>query len=111
MRRTVNNRISLDYIANFNETENVEVTNNHRVNLGWDMFLTNRFFINPIYGEYFRDPFQNIDARNTVGVGAGYQIFDSPKTEWEVSGGPPTRKPGLRLFRRGKRNRKVPRPW
>ena len=87
-RRTVKNRITLDYIANFNETESVEVANNHRVNLGSDMFLTNRFFINPIYGEYFRDPFQNIDARTTVGVGAGYQIFDSPKTEWEVSGGP-----------------------
>lgn len=42
----------------------------------------------PIFGEYYRDPFQNIGRRTTVGFGAGYQIIDSSKIDWHVSGGP-----------------------
>jgi hypothetical protein len=35
--------------------------------------------------EYFRDPFQNIAHRYTIGAGAGFQIADTPKIDWEVS--------------------------
>lgn len=87
-RRTVKNRISFDYIANYNLTEDVEVSNNHRVTLDWDKFINPRLFVRPVFAEYFSDPFQNIAARYTVGVGLGYELVDTKKISWTVSGGP-----------------------
>lgn len=87
-RRTVENRMVFDYIANFNSTDNVEVANNHRASYKWDKFITNRIFWSPVLLEYFRDPFQNIGSRTTLGVGLGYQLIDSPRTDWDVTGGP-----------------------
>ena len=87
-RRTIKNRITMDFIANQNTTESIEISDNQRASLSWDKFLTDRLFVKPAFGEYLRDPFQNIAARYTFGVGAGYQIIDSPKVDWEISGGP-----------------------
>jgi putative salt-induced outer membrane protein YdiY len=87
-RRTIKNRITMDFIANQNTTESIEIANNQRASVAWDKFMTDRLFVKPVFGEYFRDPFQNIAARYTLGVGAGYQIIDSPKVDWEISGGP-----------------------
>jgi long-subunit fatty acid transport protein len=44
-------------------------------------------FLRPVFGEYFRDPFQNIQGQYTIGTGLGYQLIDTSKTEWTVSGG------------------------
>lgn len=88
MRRTTKNRIILDYLGNYNVTEGVEVTNNHRASVGWDMFITDRFFITPVFFEYFSDEFQNISHRETIGAGVGYQIIDTARTLFQVSGGP-----------------------
>jgi len=86
-RRTARNRLGLDYLGNYNVTEKVTVTDNHRANVGWDHFVTNRFFLRPVQVEYFRDPFQNIGHRYTVGAGVGYQIVDTSKIDWQVSTG------------------------
>ena len=87
-RRTVESRITLDYLANFTRNNGVESANNHRLKLNWDRFMSDRFFIRPLFGEWYRDPFLNIDARFTGGTGAGYQLIDSKKTEWSVFAGP-----------------------
>jgi putative salt-induced outer membrane protein YdiY len=87
-RRTIHNRITIDFVGNENTTDGEQVANNQRLNANWDKFITKRFFVKPIYGEYFRDTFQNIDSRYTVGTGAGYQLMDTKKVGWEVSGGP-----------------------
>jgi len=87
-RRTVESRITLDYLANFTRNNGVESANNHRLKLDWDRFMSDRFFIRPLFGEWYRDPFLNIDARFTGGTGAGYQLIDSKKTEWSVFAGP-----------------------
>jgi putative salt-induced outer membrane protein YdiY len=87
-RRTIRNRIALDMIANQNTTDDEEIANNQRTNARWDKFISDRFFVIPLSAEYFRDPFQNIDARYTGGVGAGYQLMDTSEIEWQVSGGP-----------------------
>lgn len=39
-------------------------------------------------GEYYRDPFQNIDSRLTLGLGVGYTFYDTAQLEWRVNGGP-----------------------
>lgn len=87
-RRTAVSRINLDYIGNYSSTESIETDNNHRLSGHYDIFKTRKFFWRPIFGEYFRDRFQNIGHRITLGTGAGYHIIDTPKTEWDVSGGP-----------------------
>lgn len=87
-RRTVESRITLDYLANFTRNNGVESANNHRLKLDWDRFMSDKFFIRPLFGEWYRDPFQNIASRFTGGTGAGYQLIDSKKTDWSVFAGP-----------------------
>jgi putative salt-induced outer membrane protein YdiY len=87
MRRTVKNRMSLDYLANFSRTDDTTLSDNQRATVGWDRFVSDRFFLSPVLGEYFRDPFQNIAHRYTIGAGAGYQIIDTSKIDWQASVG------------------------
>jgi putative salt-induced outer membrane protein YdiY len=87
-RQTIRNRIVLDFVGNYNVTDGVDISDNQRAAASWDHFINRRFFINPVFGEYFRDPFSNIAAKYTVGTGAGYQLLDSKKVDWDVSGGP-----------------------
>ena len=86
-RRTPKDRISLDYLANFNRTSGDVATDNQRVSAGWNRYLSKRFFWTPVYGEYYRDPFQNIGGRWTLGMGAGYKLIDTSKIDWEINGG------------------------
>jgi putative salt-induced outer membrane protein YdiY len=86
-RRTVKNRAELDYLGNYNVTEDTTIADNQRASLGWDRFISDRFFLSPVLAEYFRDPFQNIAHRGTIGVGAGYQLIDSSKVDWQVTAG------------------------
>ena len=87
-RRTVKNRVRIDYLANYARTNEIETANNHRANFSWDRFVTDRFFIRPAFGEYFRDPFQNVADRVWLGTGLGWQIQDSSIASWEVFSGP-----------------------
>jgi len=87
-RQTPNNRYVLTYLGNFTATGSLQTVNNHRVNTFFDIFAKRSYFWRPIFAEYYRDPFQNIDARGTLGFGGGYHIIDTPKTTWDVSGGP-----------------------
>jgi putative salt-induced outer membrane protein YdiY len=92
-RRTAASRVLADYIGNISKTDagtgtTVETINNQRISAGWDLYATRSFFWSPFFGEYYRDPFQNIDQRLTVGAGLGYTIIDTGKIEWNVSGGP-----------------------
>jgi hypothetical protein len=86
-RRTPKNRIVIDYLGNFTENEGTTIADNQRANASWNRFLSDRFFLIPVYGEYYRDPFQNIASRWTIGVGAGYQIVDTAKVGWDVNAG------------------------
>ena len=92
-RRTAKTRFQLDYIGNISKVNDdqdnlTETVNNHRINAGLDVYATRYFFYQPVFGEYYRDPFQNIDQRITLGVGVGYTIIDTGGYEWSVNGGP-----------------------
>jgi hypothetical protein len=87
-RRTVENRLTLQYLANLSTLSGDETTNNQQVSANWDRFLTTQFYLKPLAFAWYRDPFQNISSRTTLGIGAGYQIIDSKRTDWSVSGGP-----------------------
>ncbi len=87
MRRTPRNRIKIDYLGNFSESDGTTIADNQLLNAGWHRFISNRFYITPAYGEYYRDPFKNIASRWSLGVGAGYQIVDTSKVGWDVNAG------------------------
>jgi putative salt-induced outer membrane protein YdiY len=87
-RRTVENRVTLDYLGNYSSTDDVESSNNHRANAVWDWFFSEKVFLRPVFFEYFKDPFQNIDSRFTLGTGLGYQLIENAKTDWSIFAGP-----------------------
>lgn len=82
-RRTAQSRTFLDYLGTFNETEGVQVANNHRVNGVVDRFSGSRLFWRPLIASYFRDPFQNIAHQGTMVTGLGYEMIDTSRTAWE----------------------------
>ncbi len=86
-RRTSESRFFIDYLGIFNKTEGVETANSQRISSYYDIFKTRKFFWRPVFGEYFRDPFSNIQNRVTVGTGIGYHIIDTSKTEWDITPG------------------------
>ena len=92
-RRTARSRFILDYIGNISKTGDaagnlIETINNHRISASTNKYATRYFFYTPLFAEYYRDPFQNIDQRVTVGIGLGYTLFDDGRFEWNVNGGP-----------------------
>ena len=86
-RRTARTRLLLDYLGNVNETDNVTIANNHRVNMSFDIFRGGRWFWRPFRGQYYRDPIQNISGQVTAETGLGYRLSKTPRTDWEVSAG------------------------
>jgi len=87
-RRTPATRYSLDYLGNVGKVDGVENANNHRLNAEFDVWLSQRFYLIVPFAEYYRDPFQNIGHRVTVGSGVGYDILNRSGLEWNVTTGP-----------------------
>ena len=86
-RRTPKNRINIDYLGNFSESDDVTIADDQRLTAGWNWFLSKRFYVTPVSAEIYRDPFKNIANRWTLGVGVGYQIIDTSKVGWSVDAG------------------------
>jgi len=81
-RQTAVTRFVMDYNMAFGKVEGVLTTSNVRSASQFDYFVTRRFFITPIFLEYFHDIFQNIEHRLTPGSGLGYEFFDTAKFDW-----------------------------
>ncbi|MGI2260180.1 DUF481 domain-containing protein [Shewanella sp. GXUN23E] len=87
-RRTTESRFNADYLGNYTKSDGTSTVNNHRVNSNFDWFISKQFYVRPVFAELYKDPFLNIDYKATLGAGLGYNIIDSKKTEWSISGGP-----------------------
>ncbi|BAJ01577.1 DUF481 domain-containing protein [Shewanella violacea] len=87
-RRTTESRYNLDYIGNYSKTDGDETINNQRINTNFDWYLSKQFYLRPVFAEIYIDPFLNYKYKATLGFGVGYDIIDSPKTNWSISGGP-----------------------
>lgn len=92
-RRSSMTLFLLDYIGNISKTNAgagslVETVNSHRLNASYDYYKTRHFFYNPVYAEYYRDPFSNIDYKVTLATGLGYTVIDDGRAELSFSGGP-----------------------
>ena len=86
-RRTPQSRAFIDYMGNFNESEDERIANNHRVNLAFDRFSGSRLFWRPVIGKYLKDPFQNIQHQVTIETGIGYELINTRKTDWHIYSG------------------------
>tara|TARA_B100000809_G_scaffold266793_1_gene331623 strand:+ start:5475 stop:6551 length:1077 start_codon:yes stop_codon:yes gene_type:complete len=87
-RRTNASQFKFNYLATLRRVDNIETENSHRISSSYDVFITQKLFWRPVYGEYYRDKIQNISDRVTVGMGVGYHLIDSSKTTWGVTAGP-----------------------
>jgi len=87
-RRTAKSKLLLDYLGRISRYDGVESANDHRINEKFDIYLTRYFFWTPLFSEYYTDRFKNIDTQYTAGLGLGYTVIKTKKTEWDISGGP-----------------------
>jgi len=87
-RRTTESRFNLDYLGNYSKSEGLNNINNHRLNAYFDWYISKQFYLRPIFAEIYLDPIKNIQYKNTLGFGLGYDIVDTPKSNWSLTGGP-----------------------
>jgi hypothetical protein len=87
-RRTSLTRFNVDWLGNISEVEGKKTIDNQRLNTFFDVARTRKLFFRAVFGEFFRDPFSNIEYRITGGTGLGYRFIDTAKTEWEIAGDP-----------------------
>lgn len=86
-RRDALSRLTIDYDGAYSTVDDTRTADNHRGLVNYDYYLTERLFLRPFRGEYYRDEFQNIDDRLTPGAGLGYDVIDDGDLEWTVFGG------------------------
>lgn len=87
-RRTARSRFNMDVLSYRTEDQNEKTQDNDRVSATFDWYENQRLYWRPAYAEFYRDKFQNIKAKITVGAGVGYTFIDTPKTEWTATAGP-----------------------
>ena len=87
-RRTASSRLTLDYLGRMASKDDVETTNDHRINEKYDRYITRHFFWTPVFSEIYTDKYKNIDKQLTLGLGVGYTIIDTKQATWSFSGGP-----------------------
>ena len=87
-RRTDKTRLRLNYLGRVSKKDGETTSDDHRVNEKFDVYLTRRFFWTPVFSEYYKDKFQNVQSQITAGAGIGYTIFDTKDVEWDISSGP-----------------------
>jgi hypothetical protein len=86
-RETSLTRLLASYETAYSSVENDEVTNNTRVTGYFAYFVTTRTSLAAPIVELYRDHVRNVDLRTTVAAGAGYELIDRPRVEWNVLGG------------------------
>jgi len=93
-RRTASNRFEATYLSNYSESTDTDTdittktADSIRVNAFFDHYLSRRWFVRIPEYEYFKDEFQNIDARHTYGVKLGYTAVDTSNVMLEFAAGP-----------------------
>lgn len=84
--RTVKNRFTLGGAINRTEDQNVETESNWIAYLKYDHFITKRWYAYS-NADMESDKFKDIGLRTTVGVGTGYQFYETPQTNLSLEGG------------------------
>ena len=88
-RRTALTRFIADYLNTYTQVDgNTTTADNNRFSSSFDLYQTSHFYWRLASVGYLRDPFRNIARQYTLGVGVGYDIIYTPRTNWSVTMGP-----------------------
>jgi len=87
-RRSSQSHLTLGYLGRTSSKNGMKISNNHRLNEKYDLYLSRNFFWTPLFSELYTDTFKNIAVQLTAGFGMGYTFLDTKKTFWSFSGGP-----------------------
>ena len=88
-RRSSDTRLIADYLSTYTKVDgNITAADSNRISSSFDIYQTAHFFWRAAYGEFLRDPFQNIEQRYTVAVGVGYDLLYTANANWSVTAGP-----------------------
>jgi len=84
--RTRNNRYTALGRARRSKDHDTESESNWLAGLKWDHFLTKKWYT---YANtnFENDQFKDIELRSTLGVGSGYQFFETDQTNLALEGG------------------------
>jgi len=87
IRRAAMNRVNFEYLASFNSIDGIKVADSQRLTTGWNRYVSKQVFWTPLFGEWHRDPFQNIASKWSAGAGFGYELIDTSEMTWKVEAG------------------------
>ena len=85
--RSRRHRLTMGAKYNYGETDDELTARNALGRIKYDFFLTDKLYI---YAQtlFERDDFQDLNLRSTLGLGLGYQIFDTKRISLLVEAGP-----------------------
>ncbi len=87
-RRTSVTRLQADYLTAQSESNGEEIDSAHRLSAYFDYYVSPRFFLRTIGGEYFRDRYQNIAHQHTYFSALGYTAIDTDPLRIDFASGP-----------------------
>ena len=79
--------LRLSYNATFGRTNGVQNVRRHLVSLDFNVFLSKRWFLTPVWAQFLNDKFQNIRFRAAPATGGGVHIIDAPNVKWDFQTG------------------------
>ena len=80
------NRYTLSAALNKARDRGVDTARNWNTALNYDRFLTTRLFVNA-NAIFTNDRFRDLELRSAIGVGVGYQVFDTPLVKLTANAG------------------------
>ncbi|MBN2034356.1 MAG: DUF481 domain-containing protein [Deltaproteobacteria bacterium] len=86
MARTDQNRYTIGGLYRRAESDNVKTEDKTMGYIKYDHFFTKKWYAYA-NANAERDEFKDLDLRSTLGVGVGYQIIDSERTNLSLEGG------------------------
>lgn len=84
--RADRHRLFLEAKYNYGEADDRVTARNSMAQAKYDYFISKRVFIDA-FGLWEKDTFQNLQFRNTLGAGLGYQFLDSGRANLSISFG------------------------
>ena len=84
VRRGETVRFRTHYLNNLSKTDGDDTVKNQRLDSRIDVFIGERLYLTPAMLDYYSDEFQNIDWRLSPGAGAGYQVVQGKRAEWDI---------------------------